>query len=782
MFKKSTVFTITFLMLFSLQVFGLNSQGSILKAADLTTPQLRQETYAVSQLNRYYGVDCFETAVAISRTGWETSETVILARGDDYADALTGVPLAYKLNAPILLTRTKSLPEVDIVEIQRLQARKVIILGGSVAIAETVANKLRELGLSVERIGGIDKYDTAAKIAEQVVSADVSTAVIVNGDNFYDALAVSSYAAVKGYPMLMVKTDTIPPTTAEVMERLKISNTYVIGRAEDIGETVYGQLQAPLRVGGGDRYATAVELAKYFAVAPRELFIATGLNFPDSIAGAVLAAKHNTGILYVPGTLQAEPYVDADVAKFIINNKIQTINILGGTGVINDATVTSLRYPSKGAYEVRTMPNVRTEMLKADYWISKIADPDRIILNPDQIKNFNQEIVRQIPNLMYNLADYPRSFTRETLIGYIDQPFPTDPSYMGAEIVDEAYWQNLKMQMNVEGLVEKSPVKYGLTVRRSNLKIFPTANVIGDEPNDPAFDLFQNSAILPAEPMVILHKSLDEKWYYVHMYNCPGWLPVEDVAVCDRETWLDYQNEPDFVVVTGNRIKLDNDPLLPQISEMELTMGTRVPLVKLEEQPETIRNRRIYQSYVVKLPVRTMSGDVEFTMASIPIFNDVTVGYLPYTRANILRQAFKMQGERYFWGGMLNGRDCSSLVMELNSCFGFKLARNSEAQAVSAGKTVTFNSDHSIADREKLLKSLSQGASLYFPGHEMLYLGEDNGYYYVLNDLGAFVEFKPGETESNFVRVRTVVINELNIKRGSGKRWIEVLTTAKLLE
>ncbi|MEN6349589.1 MAG: SH3 domain-containing protein, partial [Syntrophomonas sp.] len=434
-----------------------------------------------------------------------------------------------------------------------------------------------------------------------------------------------------------------------------------------------------------------------------------------------------------------------------------------------------------GAYEVRTMPNVRTEMLQADYWINKMADSDRIILNPTQIQDFNREIVNELPNLVYNLADYPTSLTREQLTALIDIPFPTEPSYRGTKVVDDSYWGKLKEQMNLEGLQEKNQVRYGFTVRRSNLKIYPTADVIGDEPGDPGFDLFQNSSILAAEPVVILHHSRNGQWYYVQMYNCTGWLPAADVAVGDRDVWIDYQKAPDFIVVTGNYIKLDNEPLLPQISEIEFTMGTRLALARPEEVPGSLRDRRVYQNYVVKLPYRNNSGQLEFTMVAVPISNDVTVGYLPYTRANIIRQAFKMQGERYCWGGMLNGRDCSALVLELYRCFGFGLARNSDAQEISAGKTMAFE-NYSVTYREQLLKSVSPGASLHFPGHEMLYLGEDNGRYYVLNDLGSFAEIGPGQSKPKSVRVRTVVINDLNIIRASGKRWIEVLTTAKSLE
>ena len=431
--------------------------------------------------------------------------------------------------------------------------------------------------------------------------------------------------------------------------------------------------------------------------------------------------------------------------------------------------------------EVQTMPNVKAGMLQADYWINKIPDPDRVILDTAAIDEFNREIIKKVPNCVYNLINYPDSLTREQLTKLIDYPLPTNPSYIGAEVVSDAYWQQLEQQMNIKGIPENNPVQYGLSVKRGNLKYLPTVDVIGDEPNDPAFDLFQNSSILPAEPVIILHHSLDGQWYFVQMYNCRGWLPAADIAVCDRNIWMDYQQEQDFLMINANRIKLDSDPLLPEFSEMEFTMGTKLPLVKSVDLPDSIRSRRLYGNYVVKLPARNLSGQLEFVMVPIPISNDVTVGYLPYTRANIIRQAFKMQGNRYGWGGMLNGRDCSSLVMELNRCFGFKLARNTDEQVISAGKTISFDG-RSTAEREKLLQRLSPGATLFFPGHEMLYLGEDSGRYYVFSALGSYGLLQPGQTKLETVRVRTVVINELNITRASGVRWIEALTAAKLLE
>ena len=291
---------------------------------------------------RYAGTDRFETAVAVSQAGWEKADTVVIARSDDFADALAGVPLAYKLNAPILLTYSADLPDIDVTEIRRLQAAKAVILGESGAVSEDVAAEITSLGLQAERIGGMDRFGTAAKIADLVITSEITTAAIVNGYDFPDALAAASYAAVKGYPILMAETNNIPADTASALAKLSIKNVFVIGLSGAISQQVMDRLPAPVRYGGEDRYATAVELARHFVPSAGEIFLATGCDYPDALAGAVLAAKHNSGVLYVPGDRESAPYADAGILQFITDSKVTAIHVLGGPGVINDVTVSSL--------------------------------------------------------------------------------------------------------------------------------------------------------------------------------------------------------------------------------------------------------------------------------------------------------------------------------------------------------------------------------------------------------------------------------------------------------
>lgn len=434
------------------------------------------------------------------------------------------------------------------------------------------------------------------------------------------------------------------------------------------------------------------------------------------------------------------------------------------------------------AYEFSKMPNVDDEMLNADYWIKQLPNPDKVIMSVAEIENFTQDTIQNVPGLIVlDLKAYPESLSNTQLRSLLDQPFPTDPSYIGDQVVTPDFWTELRKQLNLEGLKEANPVEYGFTVRRSNLRVFPTASVIGDEPSDPGFDLFQNSAVLPAEPLLVLHQSADGQWYYVQLNNCSGWVPAVDVAATERKTWLEYQNEKDFLVVTANHLQLDTDPIDPTISDLEFSMGCKLPLVRATDSSVALDMRLVYGNYLVKIPTRNAVGQLEFKVAPLPISCDVVEGYLPYTRANILRQAFKMQGDRYGWGGMLNSRDCSSLVMELYRCFGFQLARNSEAQAISPGQTTSFKNCDRV-QRENLFNQILPGAVLHFPGHEMLYLGEEEGRYYVLSALGSYGRYKTGGNEIETVRVRSVVINDLSVIRANGHQWLDELTTAKQLE
>jgi len=267
--------------------------------AGITEPGIYRVGYTLLSKNqRIAGNDRTQTSIMISQHQFSNgTDTVILARSDDYSDALTGVPLAYKVHAPILLTPSSRLPVDVFTEIQRLAPKKIILLGGTVALSPTIEQQLQG-SFSLERLGGVTRYETAALIASAL--GTIGQAIIVNGNNFPDAISIASTAAQHGMPILITDTHSMPEETDIIMRQLLISETIVGGGEAVVAQTIYNSLPNPTRLFGNDRYDTAVAILKAYPPQGSLLFIATGDNFPDALSGGVIAAINQTGLVLVP--------------------------------------------------------------------------------------------------------------------------------------------------------------------------------------------------------------------------------------------------------------------------------------------------------------------------------------------------------------------------------------------------------------------------------------------------------------------------------------------------
>ncbi|MFV9510492.1 cell wall-binding repeat-containing protein [Tepidibacillus sp. LV47] len=278
---------------------------------------------------RLAGKDRFETAVNISKKGWVTSDTVVLANYIKEADALAAAPLAYKVNGPILLTESETLTPTTKTEIQRLKAKKAIIVGGTGVISTDVKDQLEAMGLQVTRWGGIDRYDTAYQIARQLGNTD--TAIIANGSKFPDALAIAPYAASKGYPILLVEKDKIPVKTYEALKAINIQKTIIVGGTGVVSDRVKNQLPPPERIAGNDRFETATQIIKQLNQNTDQVYVANGLKYADALTGSVLAAKNNAPLL-----LTYQNQLPEVIRKIVIEKNILNFTILGGTGAVSD--------------------------------------------------------------------------------------------------------------------------------------------------------------------------------------------------------------------------------------------------------------------------------------------------------------------------------------------------------------------------------------------------------------------------------------------------------------
>jgi|GEM_PF-3449235 len=299
--------------------------------------------------DRNFGASRFDTAVAISEE-FESASTVILATGRSFPDALAGAPLAYALDAPILLVDTDYIPDVVLDEIDRLKATDVIILGGSGAVSNAIVVQLIEAGIlqaNIDRIEGATRYETCANIAielEKVLGdGTIDTAFIATGLNFPDALAASGLAAKMGSPILLV-SDKIPTATQSAMDELGITDTVVLGGEFTVSEDVWNLLPSPERLSGESRYDTAKAIADYAlddagaGFTAEEVFVATGSSFPDALGAGVLAAMKGAPMVLTDAA------VHTATRDFLTENaaSIERLSIIGGPAAVSSVAERTL--------------------------------------------------------------------------------------------------------------------------------------------------------------------------------------------------------------------------------------------------------------------------------------------------------------------------------------------------------------------------------------------------------------------------------------------------------
>ncbi|MGD7024743.1 Ig-like domain-containing protein [Rossellomorea vietnamensis] len=285
---------------------------------------------------RISGANRMDTAIEIAKRGWQSADTVVISTGDDFPDALAGAPLAYKLDAPILLSNSNGLSDSTKQKITDLGATKAFILGGTKAVPTKVQDQLKSLGIkNIERLAGANRFETAGLIAERL-GGTPSTAILAYGENYPDALSVASYAAQNGFPILLTKTDSLPAATSSQLNGK--TKTIVVGGEGAISKKVLEGTPGPKRIGGTNRFETAANITKELNLSTNMAYIATGRNFADALTGSVLAAKGQAPVLLVE-----QNSVPAPIYNLIQAKDIPSIGILGGKSAVSEEVEEQLK-------------------------------------------------------------------------------------------------------------------------------------------------------------------------------------------------------------------------------------------------------------------------------------------------------------------------------------------------------------------------------------------------------------------------------------------------------
>jgi len=296
-----------------------------------------------AQVVRLWGQTKLDTALAISRET-STSANVVLATGNNFPDALAGGPLAYQLNAPILLTGNKKtgLETAVMAQIKSLKASTVWILGGPVAVNSKIESQLKSAGFTVKRLWGNTKYDTAVAIANQITNKQ--TAFVTTGDSFPDALSATPAAARLGAPIVFTpQKGALNAATSKFLAANRPSTVYVLGGTAAVPEgsvTTIRQVTGtvPQRLWGPSKYDTNhaiyIQFASLFAGSGK-VALATGSNFPDALTGGPFAARQRAPLFLLDpkGTLLTQTRAD------ILGLKPSTVYVFGGPAALSDAVV-----------------------------------------------------------------------------------------------------------------------------------------------------------------------------------------------------------------------------------------------------------------------------------------------------------------------------------------------------------------------------------------------------------------------------------------------------------
>ena len=389
------------------------------------------------------------------------------------------------------------------------------------------------------------------------------------------------------------------------------------------------------------------------------------------------------------------------------------------------------------AATVSTVAGVTNAQLTPDYWISHAQQANRLVMDPAAIAAQNAKLAR-LDRSVIDVEHLPSTLTADVVRKWVtDLSSRPDRALYDAEghELSSAAVDDLVASANSTSIPLSQETHYGLVVRRADLRTFPTRLRVFSSQGDTDIDRFQESALFPGTPVAIVHVSEDGKWWFVVSPLYAAWIEKDAVADGDAAQVFGYTHKVPYLIVTGAKARTVFTPERPEISDLQLDMGVRVPVMNDWPADKPVNGQHPYTGHVIELPYRTDDGSLRFSPALLPRTADVANDYLPLTHATLLQQSFKFLGERYGWGHSYNARDCSGFVSDVYRSFGVQLPRNTRDQGVSpALNRIAFSDADTHDTRIAALRQLQVGDLIYIPGHVMMVIGHEGGTPYIIHD------------------------------------------------
>ena len=410
------------------------------------------------------------------------------------------------------------------------------------------------------------------------------------------------------------------------------------------------------------------------------------------------------------------------------------------------------------------VPGLAEVHLTPGHWIHALAEPDRVILTPAQIAAQNARMQAEDPSI-HDLEALPARIEGEQVRAWIEalSALPERERFdVHGKPVTRGDLERIQANLDLAAVPASQATRYGMVVRRADLRAFPTRQRVFHSPGDTDIDRFQESALFPGDAVVIVHESRDGDWYFVVSQRYAAWIERQSVAEGDRDAIFEWGRRAPFLVVTGATARTAHTPENPGVSDVQLEMGIRVPVLADWPPMDEINGQLPAAAHVVELPVRGEDGALSFQPALLPRSADVASDYLPMTEANIIAQAFKFLGERYGWGHSYNARDCSGFASEVYRSFNVLIPRNTSAQSITPVlNRLPFSAEDSHEARVAALREARPGDLVYIPGHVMMVIGHVDGEIFAIHDTSGMSWLPEGADELVRLHLNGVVVTPI---------------------
>lgn len=333
---------------------------------------------------------------------------------------------------------------------------------------------------------------------------------------------------------------------------------------------------------------------------------------------------------------------------------------------------------------------------------------DDLLLNRTEIGNLNRRMRDETPN-MCDMTALPSEMSGQEVRELIQRyNLPADERYVdGHTPITAAMQDEVRLNRALDKVPDSVEIRRAVVTERCDLKGFPTDKTF-HRSGDPHYDGIQETELIAALPVAVLHTSEDGNFVFVLSYFYSGWIPAKNIAFCSDEDFLLFASPEDAVTILSKTVDCGG---------VRYDMGASLPFVSEDAD-----------SYTVQVPRRSADTGTLYLEEAAISKADAVRGTLDFTMENYYRQAFLYLGTYYGWGGSSGGVDCSGFVCAVFRTFGIYLPRNTGEQSKYAGKLISLTENPS-----GVLDTVRKPAAVYRPGHVMLYLGKKDGTHYIIH-------------------------------------------------